>query len=140
MGLEEVVDAVVHVEAMLADGETGVVQESLLAGSRCRCTAGKACAMLGTCRQLRRRSKNNMSVAELSFNAIEWSFQFYLVERQQRRPRTTEIMGLSLQILSVVGCSLMRTLLTGSIVFVLTTAHGYTTISIGRGVILRLDA
>lgn len=41
---------------------------------------GKACAMLGTCRQLRHGSNNYVSIVELSFNAIERSFQFYLVD------------------------------------------------------------
>lgn len=36
--------------------------------------------MLGTCRQLRDWPKNYVSIVELSFNAIERSFQFYLVE------------------------------------------------------------
>jgi len=51
MGLNDVVDAVEHVESLLADGETGPVQDSL---SWQRTDAdiqlGKACAMLGTCR------------------------------------------------------------------------------------------
>jgi hypothetical protein len=36
--------------------------------------------MLGTCRQLRQGTNNYVSIVELSFNAIERSFQFYLVE------------------------------------------------------------
>lgn len=81
MGLDDVVDAVETVESLLADGETGPVQDSL---SWQRADAdvqlGKACAMLGTCRQLRRGTNNYVSIVELSFNAIERSFQFYLVE------------------------------------------------------------
>jgi hypothetical protein len=36
--------------------------------------------MLGTCRQLRHGTNNYVSIVELSFNAIERSFQFYLLE------------------------------------------------------------
>ena len=36
--------------------------------------------MLGTCRQLRQGTNNYVSIVELSFNAIERSFQFYLVK------------------------------------------------------------
>ncbi len=36
--------------------------------------------MLGTCRQLRKGTNNYISIVELSFNAIERSLQFYLVE------------------------------------------------------------
>lgn len=36
--------------------------------------------MLGTCRQLREGTNNYVSIVELSFNAIERSFQFYLVD------------------------------------------------------------
>jgi len=82
MGLDDVAEAVDHVESLLADGETGPVQDSL---SWQRTDAdvqlGKACAMLGTCRQLRRGTNNHVSVVELSFNAIERSFQFYLVDQ-----------------------------------------------------------
>ncbi len=81
MDLEAVVDAVDHVESLLADGETGPVQDSLSWQERdADIQLGKACAMLGTCRQLRRGTNNNVSIVELSFNAIERSFQFYLVE------------------------------------------------------------
>jgi hypothetical protein len=37
--------------------------------------------MLGTCRQLRQGTNNYVSIVELSFNAIERSFQLYLVDR-----------------------------------------------------------
>ena len=37
--------------------------------------------MLGTCRQLRAGTNNYVSIVELSFNAIERSFQFYLVDQ-----------------------------------------------------------
>lgn len=81
MGLEDVVDAVDHVERLLADGETGPVQDSLSwQREDADIQLGKACAMLGTCRQLRDGTNNNVSLVELSFNAIERSFQFYLVE------------------------------------------------------------
>lgn len=81
MGLENVVDAVDHVERLLADGETGPVQGSLSwQREDADIQLGKACAMLGTCRQLRDGTNNNVSIVELSFNAIERSFQFYLVE------------------------------------------------------------
>ena len=54
MGLEDVVDAVEHVESLLADGETGPVQDSLSwQQTDADVQLGKACAMLGTCRQLR---------------------------------------------------------------------------------------
>lgn len=80
MGLNNVVEAVDYVEALLADGETGPVQDSLSwQQSDADIQLGKACAMLGTCRQLRHGSNNYVSIVELSFNAIERSFQFYLV-------------------------------------------------------------
>jgi hypothetical protein len=53
MGLEDVVDAVEHVESLLADEETGPVQDSLSWQQMdADVQLGKACAMLGTCRQL----------------------------------------------------------------------------------------
>ncbi len=82
MGLEDVVDAVEHVESLLADEETGPVQDSLSwQQTDADVQLGKACAMLGTCRQLRRGTNNYVSIVELSFNAIERSFQFYLVDQ-----------------------------------------------------------
>jgi hypothetical protein len=82
MGLEDVIDAVTHVENMLADGETGAVQDSLSwQEADADIQLGKACAMLGTCRQLRHGTNNYVSIVELSFNAIERSFQFYLVDQ-----------------------------------------------------------
>jgi hypothetical protein len=82
MGLEDVVGAVDRVESLLADGETGPVQDSLSwQQADADIQLGKACAMLGTCRQLREGSNNFVSIVELSFNAIERSFQFYLVEQ-----------------------------------------------------------
>lgn len=82
MGLDDVTDAVEQVEALVADGETGPVQDSLSWQKEdADIQLGKACAMLGTCRQLRHGSNNYVSVVELSFNAIERSFQFYLVEQ-----------------------------------------------------------
>lgn len=82
MGLEDVVGAVDRVESLLADGETGPVQDSLSwQQADADILLGKACAMLGTCRQLRKGSNNFVSIVELSFNAIERSFQFYLVEQ-----------------------------------------------------------
>jgi hypothetical protein len=82
MGLDDVVSAVDRVESLLADGETGPVQESLSwQESDADVQLGKACAMLGTCRQLRQGTNNYVSIVELSFNAIERSFQFYLVDR-----------------------------------------------------------
>lgn len=81
MGLEDVVAAVDYVEQLLVDGETGPVQDSLSwQHSDADIQLGKACAMLGTCRQLRDGTNNNVSIVELSFNAIERSLQFYLVE------------------------------------------------------------
>ncbi|MFB6229098.1 MAG: hypothetical protein ABEH88_11180 [Halobacteriales archaeon] len=83
MGLTDVVDALERVEQLLEDGETGPAQDSLSwqrAGDDADIQLGKACAMLGTCRQLRRGTNNYVSIVELSFNAIERSFQFYLVE------------------------------------------------------------
>ena len=82
MGLENVVAAVDRVESLLADGETGPVQDSLSwQEDDADIQLGKACAMLGTCRQLRHGSNNYVSLVELSFNAIERSFQFYLVDQ-----------------------------------------------------------
>jgi len=83
MGLDDVVDTLEHVEQLLADGQTGPAQDSLSwqrAGDDADIQLGKACAMLGTCRQLRDGTNNYVSIVELSFNAIERSFQFYLVE------------------------------------------------------------
>jgi hypothetical protein len=83
MGLTEVVDALERVEQLLADGDTGPAQDSLSwqrATDDADIQLGKACAMLGTCRQLRQGTNNYVSIVELSFNAIERSFQFYLVE------------------------------------------------------------
>jgi hypothetical protein len=82
MGLDEIEHAVETVESLLADGETGPVQDSLSwQQADADVQLGKACAMLGTCRQLRRGSNNYVSIVELSFNAIERSFQFYLVDQ-----------------------------------------------------------
>jgi len=82
MGLEDVVDAVDRVESLLADGETGPVQDSLSwQQADADVQLGKACAMLGTCRQLRQGTNNYVSLVELSFNTIERSFQFYLVDQ-----------------------------------------------------------
>lgn len=59
MGLDDVVDAVESVESLLADGETGPVQDSLSwQQADADVQLGKACAMLGTCRQLRRGTNN----------------------------------------------------------------------------------
>lgn len=82
MSLDDVVAAVDRVESLLADGETGPVQDSLSwQATDADIQLGKACAMLGTCRQLRHGSNNYVSIVELSFNAIERSFQFYLVDQ-----------------------------------------------------------
>lgn len=81
MGLRAVVDAVEHVERLLADGETGPVQDSLSwQTSDADVQLGKACALLGTCRELRYGTNNYVSIVELSFGVIERSFQFYLIE------------------------------------------------------------
>lgn len=83
MGLTEVVDALERVERLVKDGETGPAQDSLSwqrVGDDADIQLGKACAMLGTCRQLREGTNNYVSIVELSFNAIERSFQFYLVD------------------------------------------------------------
>ena len=83
MGLSEVVDTLERAEQLVEDGETGPAQDSLSwqrADNDADIQLGKACAMLGTCRQLRQGMNNYVSIVELSFNAIERSFQFYLVE------------------------------------------------------------
>ena len=83
MGLTDVVDALERAEQLLANGDTGPAQDSLSwqrATDDADIQLGKACAMLGTCRQLRQGTNNYVSIVELSFNAIERSFQFYLVE------------------------------------------------------------
>ena len=83
MGLNEVVNALERAEQLLEDGETGPAQDSLSwqrADDDADIQLGKACAMLGTCQQLRQGTNNYVSIVELSFNAIERSFQFYLVE------------------------------------------------------------
>jgi len=56
MGLDDVVDTLERVEQLLADGQTGPTQDSLSwqrASDDANIQLGKACAMLGTCRQLR---------------------------------------------------------------------------------------
>lgn len=83
MGLHDVVNALERAEQLLADGETGPAQDSLSwqrASDDADIQLGKACAMLGTCRELRDGTNNYVSIVELSFNAIERSFQFYLIE------------------------------------------------------------
>lgn len=83
MGLSDVVGALERVEQLLEDNETGPVQDSLSwqrADDDADIQLGKACAMLGTCRQLRQGTNNYVSIVELSFNAIERTFQFYLIE------------------------------------------------------------
>jgi hypothetical protein len=83
MGLRDVVAALERAEQLFADGETGPAQDSLSwqrADDDADIQLGKACAMLGTCRQLRQGTNNYVSIVELSFNAIERSFQFYLLE------------------------------------------------------------
>ena len=83
MGLRDVVDTLERAEQLLADGETGPAQDSLSwqrASDDADIQLGKACAMLGTCRQLRNGTNNYVSIVELSFNAIERSFQFYLID------------------------------------------------------------
>lgn len=82
MGLEDVVDCVERVESLLENGETGPVQDTLSwQQTDADIQLGKACAMLGTCRQLRHGTNNYVSIVELSFNAIERSFQFYLIDQ-----------------------------------------------------------
>jgi len=83
VGLHDVVNALERAEQLLADGETGPAQDSLSwqrASDDADIQLGKACAMLGTCRELRDGTNNYVSIVELSFNAIERSFQFYLIE------------------------------------------------------------
>lgn len=81
MGLGDVVDALERVERLLDSGETGAIQSSLKgARSDPDVQLGKACALLNACRQLRYGDDNHVSTVELSFGAIERSFQFYLVE------------------------------------------------------------
>jgi hypothetical protein len=83
MGLSDVVGALERAEQLLEDSETGPAQDSLSwqrADDDADIQLGKACAMLGTCRQLRQGTNNYVSIVELSFNAIERSFQFYLLE------------------------------------------------------------
>ena len=67
MGLNEVVDALERAEQLLEDGETGLAQDSLSwqqADDDAGIQLGKACAMLGTCRQLR-QGTNNYSGSEM---------------------------------------------------------------------------
>jgi len=83
MGLDDVVDTLERVEQLLADGQTGPMQDSLSrqrAGDDANIQLGKACAMLGTCRQLRDGTNNYVSIVYLLFTVIKWSFQFYLTE------------------------------------------------------------
>ena len=56
MGLTEVLDTLERTEQLLEDGDTGPAQDSLSwqwADDDADIQLGKACAMLGTCRQLR---------------------------------------------------------------------------------------
>lgn len=83
MGLNEVVEALERIERLVQRPGTGPVQDSLSwqrDGADADIQLGKACAMLGTCRQLRDGTNNYVSLVELSFNSIERSLQFYLVE------------------------------------------------------------
>ena len=83
MGLRDVVETLERVEQLLADGQTGPAQDSLSwqrAGDDADIQLGKACAMLGTCRQLRDGTNNYGSIVELPFTVIEQSFQYYLIE------------------------------------------------------------
>ena len=69
MGLNEVVNALERAEQLLEDGETGPAQDSLSwqrADDDADIQLGKACAMLGTCRQLRQGTNNYVSIVELS--------------------------------------------------------------------------
>jgi len=67
MGLEDVVDAVERVESLLVDGETGPVQDSLSwQQTDADVQLGKACAMLGTCRQLRHGTIDILPALSLS--------------------------------------------------------------------------
>ena len=73
MGLDDVVDTLERVEQLLADGQTGPTQDSLSwqrASDDANIQLGKACAMLGTCRQLRDGTNNYVSIVELSYNSI----------------------------------------------------------------------
>jgi hypothetical protein len=59
---------------LLEDDEAGPAQDSLpwqRADDDADIQLGKACAMLGTCRQLRQGTNNDVSIVELSFNAME---------------------------------------------------------------------
>lgn len=83
MGLNDVVETLDRIERLVQRPEAGPVQDSLSwqrDGADADIQLGKACAMLGTCRQLRDGTNNYVSIVELSFNAIERSLQFYLVE------------------------------------------------------------
>lgn len=71
MGLDDVTRGLDRVEGLLADGETGPVQDSLswqFDAADADVQLGKACAMLGTCRQLEAGTNNYVSIVELSFN------------------------------------------------------------------------
>jgi hypothetical protein len=74
MGLSDVVDTLERAERLLEDDEAGPAQDSLpwqRAYDDADIQLGKACAMLGTCRQLRQGTNNYVSIVELSFNAME---------------------------------------------------------------------
>lgn len=80
MGLENVADVLERVELLMST-DNASVQPSLegLHGDA-DIQLGKACALLNTCRELRYGDNNYVSQVELSFGAIERSFQFYVVE------------------------------------------------------------
>jgi len=86
MGLENVVTAVEHVESLVADEETGPVQDSLSwQQTDADIQLGKACAMLGTCRQLRSGTNNYLSTARESRPSREGR-----VFRPQSEPRSEQ--------------------------------------------------
>ena len=65
MGLTEVLDALERAEQLLEDGDTGPPQDSLSwqrADDDADIQLGKACAMLGRCRQLRHGTNNFVSI------------------------------------------------------------------------------
>lgn len=131
MGLDDVVAAVDRVESLLADGETGPVQDSLSwQQTDADIQLGKACAMLGTCQQLRDGSNNFVSIVELSFNAIERSLQFYLGNRRRRTRLTIEITGKCLNISQHAASFPMKTSQIGSMRSALNTDLESTTTQI----------
>jgi hypothetical protein len=83
MSVEAVTEALDRVERLLNERPDGdrTVQPSLRAlQDDADIQLRKACSLLNACRTLRRRRGSYVPIVELSFNAVERSFQHYLTD------------------------------------------------------------